>query len=76
MYRFQAPPMSAHRYLEEICSAAMPTAKRSAGVTLEVNLREQVTLMPPPSTNKAAHSGFEIQRRCHQKSRTGVSLAP
>ena len=25
--------------------------------------------------NKAAHSGFEIQRRRHQKSKTGVSLA-
>ena len=25
---------------------------------------------------KAAHSGFETQRRCHQKSETGVSVAP
>ena len=29
-----------------------------------------------PSVNKAAHSGFEIQRRHHQKSKTGVSVAP
>ena len=27
-------------------------------------------------TNKAAHSGFETQKRHHQKSKTGVSLAP
>ena len=24
----------------------------------------------------AAHSGFETQRRCHQKSETGASVAP
>ena len=28
------------------------------------------------SINKAAHSGFETQRRRHQKSKTGVSVAP
>ena len=28
------------------------------------------------STNKAAHSGTETQWRCHQKSKTGVSVAP
>ena len=43
-------------------------AKRSAGVTLEVNLRERVTHMPLPSANKTAYSGFETQRRHHQKS--------
>ena len=26
--------------------------------------------------DKAAHSGFETQRRCHQKSETGVPVAP
>ena len=31
--------------------------------------------VPPPRVNKAAHSGFESQRRCHQKSKTGVSVA-
>ena len=50
--------------------------KRSAGVALEVNLREYTSCIPPPSANKAAHSGFEIQRRCHQKSKTGTSVAP
>ena len=32
--------------------------------------------MPPPSVNKDAHSGFETQRRHHQKSKTGLSVAP
>ena len=32
-----------------------------------VNLGERVTRTPPLSTNKAAHSGFETQRRHHQK---------
>ena len=33
--------------------AATLPAKRSAGVALQVNLREPVTCMPPPSANKA-----------------------
>ena len=47
--------------------------KKSAGVALEVNLREHETYLPLPSTNKASYSGFETQRRCHQKSRTGIT---
>ena len=47
-----------------------------AGVALEANLRESVTHTPLPSTNKAAYYGFETQRRRHQKSKTGVSVAP
>ena len=50
--------------------------KRSAAVAPDVNLRECVTHMPPPSMNKAAHSGFETQMRRHQKSKIGVSVAP
>ena len=64
------------RYVEEIGSAAMLAAKRSAGVAPEVNVREHVTHTPLPSANKAAHSGFETQRRHHQKSKIGVSVAP
>ena len=30
----------------------------------------------PPSTNKAVHSVFETHRLHHQKSKTGVSVAP
>ena len=42
----------------------MLATKRLAGVAPEVNLKEHVTHMPLPSANKAAHSGFETQRRC------------
>ena len=51
--------MPAHRYVEDNGLAAMLATKRSAGVTPEVNLRECAICIPPPSTNKAAHSGFE-----------------
>ena len=44
--------------------------------TQEVNLRQCISCKPLPSTNKAAHSGFENQRRCHQKSKTRVSVGP
>ena len=57
--------MPGHGYVEEIHLAVMLAAKRLAGVTPEVNLRQPVTCMPLPSANKAAHSGFETQRRCH-----------
>ena len=69
--------MPAHRYVEENSSlAAMLAAKRSAGVALEVNLRECVTCIPPLSTNKAALSGFEIRGRHQQKSKSEVTVAP
>ena len=68
--------MPAHRYMEEDGMAAMLANKRSAGVAPEVNLRECVTCMPLPSMNKAAHSGFETERRHYQKSKIGVSVAP
>ena len=55
--------------------ATMLAAKRSAGVTPEVNLGECISCTPLPSVNKAVHSGFETQRRHYQKSKTGVSVA-
>ena len=65
--------MPAQRYMEECGSAAMLAAKRLlAGVAPEVNLGECVTCMSPP----AAYSGFQTQRRHHQKSKRGVSVAP
>ena len=70
--------MPADRYIEEINSAAMlatKTDKRLAGVTPETNLTECITCAPLPSANKTAHSGFEIQRRSHQKSKTGVLVS-
>ena len=42
----------------------------------EVNISECISHMPLQSSNKAADSGFETQRRHHQKSKTGVSVAP
>ena len=58
------------KYVEEISSAAMLAVKRSAGITTEVNTYASA------SANKAAHCGFETQRRCHQKSKTNLSVAP
>ena len=54
----------------------MLATERLADVAPEVNFRDCVTRMPLPSSNKAAYSGFETQRRRHQKSKTGVSVAP
>ena len=64
--------MPAPRYVEGNGLDAMLAAKKSAGVPPEMNIREFVTYTPQSSANKAAHSGFETQRRCHQKSKTGV----
>ena len=64
--------MPAAGYLEEISLAA----KRSAGVTPEVNLREHVAHTPLPNTNKAARSDFASKRRHHQKSKTGGMSGP
>ena len=55
-------------YVEEHSSAA----KRLTGVASEVDLREHVTHTPLPSV----HPGFETQMRCHQKSKTGLSVPP
>ena len=42
-FRFRASPMPACRYVEEICSAAMLAAMRSAGVAPEANERVKCT---------------------------------
>ena len=55
--------------------AAMLAINTGKGVTPDVNLRECISCMPLPSANKATHSGFETQRRHHQKSETGISVA-
>ena len=53
----------------------MLATKKSASVTPEVNLRKSIKCMPPLSANtEAVCSGFETQRRHHQKSKTGVSV--
>ena len=48
----------------------------NGGVTLEMNVRKRVIHMLLPSVNKTAYSGFETQRRRHQKSKAEVSVAP
>ena len=55
---------------------AILAVKRLAGVTPEVNLMDCILYIPLPSVNKAANSGFETQRRHHQKSETGTPLTP
>ena len=37
---------------------------------VNISFLGNLTHMPLPSVNKAAHSGFEIQKRHHQKSKT------
>ena len=68
--------MPAPMYIGRYSLAAMLATKRSAGVTPKVNPMECVTHTPLPSTNKAVHSGFETQRRHHQKSKIGVFVVP
>ena len=46
------------------------------GVVPEVILRECISCTPPPSVIKATQSGFETQRRHHEKSKTEMSVAP
>ena len=55
--------MTAHRYVEENSSAAMLAVKR---LSPEVNLWKHATCMPSPNMNKAAHCGFQTQRRHHR----------
>ena len=57
-------------HLGKHLAAMLAANKRLAGVTPEVNLREHNTYTTTKS-NKAAHSGFETQRRHHHKSKTG-----
>ena len=68
--------MLVRKYVDENGLAVMVAIKRSADVTSEVNLGECTSCTPLPNANKAAHSGFETQTRRHQKSKTGVSVAP
>ena len=63
------------RYVVWKGSAAMLTSIQSAGVAPEVNLRN--SLHAGNKTHKQGiDPGFETQGRHHQKSKTGVSVAP
>ena len=68
--------MTAHRCVEEIGLVAMLATKWLAGVAPEVSRREYLTYTPPPSVSKVVHSDFEPHGKCHQKSKTHVSVAP
>ena len=68
--------MPACRYVKENSSTATLATKSLVGIAPVVNLRECVTCTPPSIANKAAHSGFETHRTCHQKFKTGVSVTP
>ena len=59
--------MHACRYIAENGSAAMLATPRLAGVTPKVNLWECVKQMHPQNVNNADYSGFETQRKHHQK---------
>ena len=59
--------------LHKYGSAAMVATKRSTGVSPEVNVKECTSCMLLPSANKAAHSGFETQRRPPEVQNRGIS---
>ena len=69
------PPMIADRYVDRKGSAAMLTSIQSAGVAPEVNLRNSLHV-GNKAHKQGIHPGFETQGRHHQKSKTGVSVAP
>ena len=63
------------KYVDQRGLATMLTAKWSAGFAPEVNPRNSL------HTGKKAHKwgilpGSETHSRCHQKSKTGISVAP
>ena len=54
----------------------MPAIKRSAGVAPEVDFKECTLHSPPQKSDKAEPTGFENQRRRHQKSQNGGTSGP
>ena len=72
---FRVPPMPC-RYVEEMAHYHAGCQEVGRCHTRGESQGMCNTYMPPPSLNKAAHSGFETQRRCHQNSKTGVSVVP
>ena len=61
--------------MDEKGSGAMLTSIQSAGVAPEVNLRN-LWCAGKEACNRGTHPGFETQGRHHQKSGTGLSVAP
>ena len=63
------------RYVDQKGLAAMLTSMQSAGVAPEVNLRNHCA-QARKNISEGIHPGFETQARRHQKSETGLSVAP
>ena len=63
------------KYVDQKGSTAMLTSIQSAGVAPEVNLRNSL-YAGEEACKRGIHPGFETQGRRHQKSKTGVSVAP
>ena len=61
--------------LEQSCPRFNSTSSHFNSIS-KIFKKLSTSRMSPPSANKAADSGFETQRRCPQKSKTGVSMAP
>ena len=61
------------KYMDQKCSAAMLTSVQLAGATLEVSLR---ITTGEKAHKQGIHPGFETQGRCHEKSKTEVSVYP
>ena len=60
-------------HVGNVTGTAMPAVNRLAGVAPEVNLRSNMQARKHASN---IHPGFETQGKGHQKSKTGVSVAP
>ena len=60
------------KYVDQKGWAVVLTSKQSAGVTPEVNLR----ITQARKLARVIHPSFETQGRRHQKSKTGISVAP
>ena len=66
---------SMYKYVDHKGLAAMLAMKRSTGVAPEVNLWNPLHA-GIKTCKRGTHPGFETHRRYHQKSKTGVSVAP
>ena len=69
--------MPLHRYTKEKNGLAiMLAANKLQDLTPEVDIEEHVIHIPLTSVYQTAHSGFETQRKHHQKTKTGISVVP
>ena len=77
LFKSDILPLLKHAYGEQQPATIDLLAIKMVGSCHTRGEAQGISCMPPPSVDKAAHSGgFEIQRRHHQKSKTEVSVAP